>query len=332
MTTENVNWVEYEKVIDTILQYKVDGVGSRTIGKYLGIGKSTVNKYYNYYLQTGNKQINLGSRPKIHNKAKVLFLDLEVSASIVAAFSMFKHFSTPDHVIQFPYILSYAYNWLHEDVNDVYGRKLDDYETFKQDHHSDYELTCELWKLVDEADIICIQNEGFDSGWFTQRFAYHGLPQPSPFRVVCTLKGLKKAMTLPSNSLDYSTRYFGIEFNKIKHEGISLWIKCMDGDKDALARMLQYNIGDIPTLRELYLKIRAFIPNHPNVSLFGLSEEMTCSVCGSDNLTEIEDKFAFTNLSKFPCFRCNDCGTVKRGSKSLTTKEQRELFLRNITK
>lgn len=268
----------------------------------------------------------------IKNKAKVLFLDLETSASIVAAFSMFKHFSTPDHIIQFPYVLSYAYNWLHDDVNEIHGKKLDDYNTFEVDHKSDYELILDLWKLVDEADIIVAHNESYDVGYFTQRFAYYGLPQPSPFRVVCTLKGLKKAMTLPANSLDYSTRYFGIEFNKVKHEGISLWIKCMDGDRQALRSMLDYNLGDIPTLRELYLKIRAFIPNHPNIALYGLNEDIECSVCGSNDLTEIEDKFAFTNLSKFPCFRCEDCGTVKRGSESITTSEQRKMFLRNITK
>ena len=66
----------------------------------------------------------------------------------------------------------------------------------------------------------------------------------------------------------------------------------MEGDVDAFGRMKDYNIGDIPTLRELYLKIRAYIPNHPNVALyFGDSEDvMRCGVCGSKHLELLEGK------------------------------------------
>jgi len=267
-----------------------------------------------------------------HKGARVLFLDLEVSASIVAAFSMFKHFSTPDHIIQFPYILTYAVNWLHDDPSEIDCQGLDDFDTFEGDHRDDYELVVRLWRYFDEADIVVIQNEGFDRGWFTQRCALHGLPEPSPYRVVCTMKGMKKAMSLPSNSLGYSTKYFNLDHNKLKHEGISLWIRCMDGETEAFDLMKTYNIGDIPTLRELYLKIRAFIPNHPNVALyFGDSDKMRCPVCGSEHLELLTTK-AYTNLSVFDAYRCGDCGTVKRSGVSSTTSSERKNYLRLITK
>lgn len=264
--------------------------------------------------------------------AKTLFLDLEVSASIVAAFSMFKHFSTPDHIIQFPYILTYAANWLHEGADKIECQGLDDFDSFSDDVTNDYELVIRLWKLLDEADLVVIQNSSFDSGWFTQRCAYHGIPEPSPYRVVCTLKGMKKAMSLPSNSLGYSTKYFNLPHNKLHHEGISLWIRCMEGDTTAFASMKEYNIGDIPTLRELYLKIRAYIPNHPNVALyFGDKEVMRCPVCGSVDL-KLLDTSAFTNLSEFSAYRCGDCGSVNRDGISKTTSAQRKNFLRRPVK
>lgn len=309
-----------------IVQQKLKGTGSRAIGKVLGRGKSTVNGYYNQWRE---EQVEGEALP---DGAKVLFLDLEVSASLVAAFSMFRHFSTPDHVIEFPYILTYGVNWLHEDSDKIECKGLNDFDLFKKDHKNDKELVLALWHYFDDADIVVIQNEGFDRGWFTQRCAYHGFPEPSPYRVICTLKGVKKAMSLPSNSLGYTTKYFDLPHTKLHHEGISLWIKCMEGDVQAFEDMKTYNEGDIPTLRELYLKVRAYIPNHPNIALyFGDKDVMRCSVCGSTNVKEL-DTSAFTNLTEFKAYRCGDCGTVKRSNESLTTKEDRNKFLRNIVK
>lgn len=313
-----------------MIRLKQEGFSSRHIAKVLGVGKSTVNDTYNRYLNAVEAPVS--DLDKVFG-AKVLFLDLEVSASIVAAFSMFKHFSTPDHIIQFPYILTYASNWLHESPDKIECYGLDDFYAFDRDITNDKPLVERIWALLDKADIVAIQNESFDRGWFTQRCAVHGLPEPSPYRVVCTLKGMKKSMALPSNSLGYATRYFDLPHKKLANEGISLWIKCMEGDVDAFGRMKDYNIGDIPTLRELYLKIRAYIPNHPNVALyFGDSEDvMRCGVCGSKHLELLEGK-AYTNLSIFDAYRCRDCGTVKRSGASETTAKQRKNFLRTITK
>jgi DNA-directed RNA polymerase subunit RPC12/RpoP len=313
------NWKE------SAVELAKQGISWRKIAVKLNVPKSTCSDYLRGYFSSANiTEEEIG--------AKVLFLDLEVSASIVAAFSMFKHFSSPDHVIQFPYVLTYAANWLHDspDVVECYG--LDDFEGFEEDWRDDFELILRLWNLVDKADIVVAQNAPFDVGWFNQRCAYHNLPEPSPYRVVDTLKGMKKAMSLPSNSLGYTTKYFNLPHNKLHNEGISLWIRCMEGEREAFESMKTYNVGDIPTLRELYLKIRAFIPNHPNVALyFGDSEEVRCPICGGKHLELLEGK-AYTNLSVFDAYRCKDCGTVKRSGQSSTTTEERKKLLRQISK
>ena len=80
------------------------------------------------------------------------------------------------------------------------------------------------------------------------------------------------------------------------------------------------------------MKIRAYIPNHPNVALyFGSNQGKRCPVCGSHDLQPL-DVSAFTNLSEFSAYRCGDCGTVKRDAVSKTTTETRKDLLRNITK
>ena len=42
----------------------------------------------------------------------MVFLDLKFASAKVLAFNMFKHFSSPDHIVQFPYVLTAAWNWL----------------------------------------------------------------------------------------------------------------------------------------------------------------------------------------------------------------------------
>lgn len=265
----------------------------------------------------------------IEQKApKVLFFDVEVSASIVAAFSMFKHFSTPDHVIQMPYMLTFACEWMDK-PNETYGHKLDDYPLFESDPRDDFELVKHLWDYLDRADLVIAHNINFDQGWFAQRCVVHGLPQPSPYKLICTLKACKRAFSLPSNSLDYTTKYFGVEFNKLKHDGIDLWIRCWQGDRNAFSEMLSYNLGDIPTLRDLYYKIRPYIPNHPNFGLYGDMEEIACVCCGNTDLTYL-GVTAKTAVSEFESLRCNSCGKVQRVGKSITTSKDRVNLLRNV--
>lgn len=313
-----------------IVNLKMQGYSHREIEEQTGVPRSTVQEFLarkTYRDWWGEFE---GVSTDHEDGYKMVFLDIEVAPSIVLAFSMFKHFSTPDHIMQFPYVLTAAWNWLHESEDVVHHRALPDYDTFDEDVTNDYELICDLWKVLDECDVVVIQNSKFDLGWVQQQFVIHGLPQPSPFRVICTLKNDKQNFSLPSNSLGYVVKYFRLEQEKLKHDGIDLWKRCMAGDLDAFADMIEYNCGDIPTLRNLYLATRAHIEKHPNLSIYYKDGKTRCPVCGGDNLEELDGKLAFTNLSKFASYRCGDCGTVKRSSQALNTSENRKSLLRNV--
>jgi hypothetical protein len=320
-----------------VVQLYNDGKSCVEIGKLLNIPARTLqdfmarNTHQEFWTWLDGDDSWITGEYSSVEGPKILFLDVEVSASIVAAFSMFKHYSTPDHVIEFPYILTFAANWLHDPEDKIIAKGLNDYNLFDDNHKSDRLLVEDLWSLLNEADIVVAQNAMFDIGWATQRFAYHGLPEPSPYRLVCTLKGLKKAMSLPSNSLGYSTKYFDLGHKKLHNDGIALWIGCMNGDNESFDKMKEYNIGDIPTLRELYLLIRPHIPNHPNLALYYPDSEHRCGVCGSDSMVKLE-KNAFTNLSEYHSYRCSECGTVRRSGKALTTGTQRARFTRAVIK
>lgn len=307
------------------------GFTASEISAQTGLAKSTITDFLRK--ETWQKWWGDYDSQLTHEDGfKMVFLDLEVAPSVVLAFNMFKHFSSPDHIIQFPYVLTAAWNWLHEPEDVIHSRSLLDYEVFEKDIHDDSELIYDLWKVLDEADIVVAQNAKFDIGWFNQQCALYSIPEPSPYRIICTLKGDKQNFSLPSNSLGYVVKYFRLEQEKLKHDGIDLWKRCMAGKKDAFEDMLTYNRGDIPTLRNLYLTTRAHIEKHPNLAMYYKDGKTRCPVCGGEHIQELEGKLAFTNLSKYSSYRCLDCGTVKRSAQALNSSEQRKNQMRNVIK
>lgn len=318
-----MNTKYYDEVINKIVTMKQNGVGSRTIGKELGIGKSTVNDYYKYYLKTNNVE-----RPEQKRKVKIFCGDVETSASVVYTFSRFKAFVKPDQVIKEPYMLTWAGKFVGNP--NIISYKLPDFdEQFKEDHTNDRLLIEAMWKVLDECDIFVAHNARYDCGWFNQRCLYWGMNPPSPYKVIDTLRELKQICALPSNSLAASANYFELPNRKLDNAGWSLWQRCMEGDSEAFNEMETYNIGDITTLEDLYLKLRPFMKNHPNVALYQDSQEECCVACGSDKLEVIVGKSSYTQLSEFEVLRC-ECGKINRRRVNLRSKEGMTTTLMNV--
>lgn len=319
-----MNTKYYDEVINKIVTMKQNGVGSRSIGKELGIGKSTVNDYYKYYLKTNNIE-----RPEQQKrKVKIFCGDVETSASIVYTFSRFKAFVKPDQVIQEPYMLTWAGKFVGNP--NIISYKLPDFEEqFKEDHTNDRLLIEAMWRVLDECDIFVAHNARFDVGWFNQRCLYWGMNPPSPYKVIDTLRELKQICALPSNSLAASANYFELPNRKLDNAGWSLWQRCMIGEPEAFDEMETYNIGDITTLEDLYLKLRPFMKNHPNVALYQDSQEECCVACGSNKLEVIVGKSSYTQLSEFEVLRC-ECGKINRRRVNLRSKEKMIDTLMNV--
>ena len=296
-----------------------DGLSQRSAAIITGVPRSTL----------GDKIREVNELKSLADTSKegpvITFLDVETSATISAHFTRFKAFISPEAVIQEPYLLTCAWK---NNRGDSGAHSIHHYPLWEQDHTNDLMLVEQMWDVLDQSDIIVAHNASFDENWFNNRFAAHGMHPPSTYKVICTLKALKKYFKLPSNSLDASTRYFELE-QKRSHEGIGLWLRCMQGDVDALESMLEYNLGDIPTLEQLYYKILPFIKNHPNAALYYNDDKVRCNTCGADDMEEITGKYSYTNLSKFKTFRCNSCGSVKRNRVNERSKEQMKSTLMN---
>jgi hypothetical protein len=231
------------------------------------------------------------------NKPHILFLDLETSPIIAYTWGP-KWETNLIEVIEYTRILSYSAKWLGG-VSITKGWP--DYKGYKAGVLNDFSIVLDLWKLVDEADIIVAQNgKDFDIRTLNARFAKYDLPPPSPYRVVDTKVEIKKYLRLPSNSLDDIGHYFDIGRKK-EHEGFKLWLKCISGDRQAWARMLKYNKQDVVLLERVYFKIRPWVKTHPNISVFVGG----CPKCGSKDLQSRGSNH--TQGGSYTRFKCNSC-------------------------
>lgn len=286
-----------QEIKNTIINLYNEGLSGRKIAKQLGLSKSGVNCVIARYKAGENDPVI-----KKHSGAKILFIDIEVSPSVVLAFSRFKAFSTPDHVLKEPYILTACAKWAH----------LDGMMEYASEYGSDEFVVSELWNLLNEADVVVAHNaERFDVGWMNQQFVKYDIIPPSPYKVVDTLKILKKSFSLPSNSLDAACQFFGLERKK-QHYGIDLWNRCMENRWEALDEMLEYNRQDVIILEQLFNKIQAYAKNMPNMALYYQDDgKLRCPHCGSEHF-KMEKELAYTAMSAYNTIRCNDCGKVSR--------------------
>src|SRR5437868_14709279 len=89
---------------------------------------------------------------------------------------------------------------------------LPDYPLYKRDRTDDRALVKDLWKMMNEADIIVAHNgNSFDIKYANTRFIVHRLDPPAPYKSADTLKIARQVARFPSNKLDELARTFGID-------------------------------------------------------------------------------------------------------------------------
>ena len=181
---------------------------------------------------------------------------------------------------------------------------------------------------MDEADIVIAHNGlQFDNKIANARFLKAGMAPPMPYRTVDTLRATKRVFKFPSFSLNELNTELGLG-NKMETGGMDLWRQCVNHDKDALNRMLEYNKMDTLILEELYLKVRPWLKGHPNVALYINTDEQACTNCGNEDLQW--GGYYYTPAGKYKSFRCNGCGAIGRSRLSDLDKETRAKLMLSV--
>lgn len=223
-------------------------------------------------------------------------------------------------------ILSFAAKWLGSDnvtYFDTGGRgsgKVRD----------DKPLLAALWKILDEADIVIAQNgQAFDVKKINARMLVSGMKPYSPIKIIDTMLVSKKHFAFTSNKLAWLSSHL-TDTKKSEHKlfpGFELWKECLADNKKAWQEMKKYNVIDVISTEQLYLKLRPWVEGHVNVATYSEMDEMACPKCGSTHMQKRGR--TVTQFGEYHRFQCQDCGGWARSRYTTNTNKKRKALLSN---
>lgn len=260
------------------------------------------------------------------NKAppKILTIDIETAPTKAHVWGLWDQNIGLDMVDTEWSILSFAAKWLGKKpiiYHDTSGRG-------EKNVRDDKKLLGEIWKLLDESDLVIAQNGvRFDIKKINARLVMSGFGPYSPIRVIDTLAVAKKHFGFTSNKLEWQSRYL-TDTPKSKHKkfpGFELWVECLKDNPAAWAEMRKYNIQDVVATEKLYLKQRPWIDQHPNIGTFSTTGEQVCPKCGSDHVQK--SGIRVLQLGSYQRYNCQNCGAWSRGKQLLAATAARKTKL-----
>ena len=240
----------------------------------------------------------------------VLVLDIETSLMTAYVFDTGEQYIGHSDVKDDWYIMAWGAKWAGEpDSNIIYK------SSYTGD---DSKILKPLWDLLNEADIVLTQNgTKFDARKINARFMLNGFPPPKPYVHFDTYRLTKKVASFTSHSLEYLSSKFCKKHKKTSHAtypGKKLWVECSKGNRDAWKEMRAYNIADVLSTEELYLKIRAWAPESMP-KIFDVTDKASeCGSCGYIGKMRA-GKPRVGKTFKYVQNSCPKCGVWQRGEK-----------------
>lgn len=234
---------------------------------------------------------------------KTLLYDIECSPIVAHVWGLRDLSVGINQIVANPEVLGVGYKW-HE------GRPARYLSTQKLGRT---EMLQQTWALLDEADVVVGYNSvGFDNKWMNGEFAREGLTPPSPYKNIDLYKVVRSNFRWPSYKLQYASQALGLE-GKLETGGHGLWVRVMEGDEKADAKMARYCRRDVELLGPLLEKMRPWLPATVNMALM-IGEELACQKCGSADLESRGT--AYTATRAYGQYRCRDCGGWTRDNRS----------------
>lgn len=238
---------------------------------------------------------------------KRLFFDIETSPMIVYSWRTGYNINLPyENIIEDWKVICISWKWQNEDK--VHNLTWDE-------NKCDKKMLEQFIKVMNEAD-ECIAHNGdrFDIKKIRTRCIKHRIPMFPKYRSLDTLKKVRGSFKFDSNRLDYVAQYLGVGA-KLKHEGFQMWVKCMEGDKQALKDMVEYCDMDIIVLQDVYETIEGYIKHNTHVGVHNGELKHSCPSCGSTNPVLLKNEVTAAGTIKRR-MECNSCDYVYEISNS----------------
>lgn len=230
---------------------------------------------------------------------RVLTLDIETKPNVALTWGLFDQTVSLGQLVESSRVLCFAWKW----------------ENQKRTGFTRTNIASTAHTLLDQADVVVHYNgTTFDIKHLQAEMARAGLTPPSPFAQVDLLRVVRQKFRLPSSKLEYVASELLGE-GKASTGGMATWVGCMNDDPKAWARMEKYNRQDVVITEKLFQHLKPWISNLPNPALYAdtdVSPDIaTCAQCGSTEL--IRRGLAYTRLTAYVRYSCNDCGRWQRG-------------------
>jgi len=251
--------------------------------------------------------------------AKILCFDIETSPVIAYVWqgSVHKAYIDNEKIIEDMRVLSFGAKWLGEEgitYKDIRGQINDKGEKW---------LLLQLRDLIERADVVVAHNGvAFDVPTILAKFAAYDIPPPRPPQFFDTCLIARKHFKFTSNKLEYLARILGCSLQKHTHgkfPGISLWRECLKDNKQAWDEMRVYNKIDVQVLEWVYLKLRPYAIQHPNIA--NINGTSGCPKCGRQFL--IKAGFSYKDSRTYQRYRCPKCGAWTESKTALRSADNK---------
>lgn len=229
-------------------------------------------------------------------KPKIILLDIEISPNVSYTWGGKYEVNVIEFMREWE-ILSFAYKELGK-------RKVHCVARVDFKDYTENSLVKAAWKVLDSADVVIAHfGDSFDIPKLRAKFLEHKLPPPTPFKTIDTVKIARSQFKFTSNKLNDLAKTLQLGQKK-ETGGINLWFQCMQGNKSAWSRMKAYNKHDVVLLEQVYERLKAWFPAHPNFAL--LADRPGCPVCASAHVQR--RGYYVMKTRKAARFQCGACG------------------------
>ena len=210
-----------------------------------------------------------------------------------------------DDVKEWPRTICAAWKWYDQaDVEFAAEWEVGGYDGFMR----------AVWDVFNDADLIIGHNaDRFDARHLMGGWAEMGLPAPSPYKVIDTLKIARASFAYESNTLDALNKRLGIDAKTDKYDA-RIARAAVNGDKEAQGVLRSYNMGDITASEALFDRLRPFAKGIPHLGMWS-DDELACPSCGTTMTAT--GKTVHANIQRYEHLHCPNCGSHARGTARL---------------
>lgn len=229
---------------------------------------------------------------------RILLLDSENAPNFAATWGIHEQSLRYADIEQEWFFISLQWQFL-EDKKVSHISVINDVKRFIKDHTDDYIVVKKAHELLQECDVVVGHHiKGHDLKKLEAKFIEHKLPPIDMPYIVDTLQWAKKFGFTSRKLGDLCSKLGLIE--KLDHEP-GIFKLAGRGDVKAIRKIVKYGIGDIPTLKALYLRLRPYMRNHPNQNKF--KKYPCCPSCGGARF----HKRGMNRTGEFQTYSCYDC-------------------------